>query len=554
MKSPRVLVCGYYGFGNSGDEAILSVLIRDLNDVFDKPEISVVAGNVESIAADHHTDAILWTDIGRLREAAEASDLMVLGGGGLFQDQQGFESATILTPAHGGMSYWAGFALLSHLVDKPLAIYGTGVGPLSTEEGKRLTAMSFRAASAASVRDQESSRLLEGLGIHDVPVTADPVFRITADRRVGLEILANEHIPQGETLIAVGIRAWADDGFVTGLADQLDRVIASHDAHVVFVPFQTSPHRAENDPAAALRVLTAMKQRSRAAILRGTYTPEDKMAVQSAADVVIGMRLHSVIMAAAAGVPVVALAYDPKVGNAMKALGIGEMTLDLSDVGSLAERAGWALSDPGYATPIRDRVTALVARAGLNAGVLSDAFERYRADEDPVAREAGLLALRHVEIGALLQDQEALTRRVTNLEADRERLQAQWDHLVGSKSMQVVNSWWTIRNRFKRGPNETTDDSEYRRRYERELDDILDTHRDAAGIVIYPPTIGWAAQLFQRPQQMARAFARMGYLTFFGVDWGGPEEVRGFRYADDRLCLAGLPATSCRSSNESPIP
>ena len=149
MKSPRVLVCGYYGFGNSGDEAILSVLIRDLNEVFDKPTITVVAGNVESIAADHHVDAIHWTDIGGLRERAQASDLMVLGGGGLFQDQQEFESSAILTPAHGGMSYWAGFALLSHLVDKPLAIYGAGVGPLSTEEGKRLTAVSFTAASAA---------------------------------------------------------------------------------------------------------------------------------------------------------------------------------------------------------------------------------------------------------------------------------------------------------------------------------------------------------------------------------------------------------------------
>jgi polysaccharide pyruvyl transferase CsaB len=541
MRSPTVLICGYYGFGNSGDEAILSVLISDLNEVFNAPEITVVSGNVESIAADHHVDAIHWTDIGDLREKAEASDLMVLGGGGLFQDQQEFESSAILTPAHGGMSYWAGFALLSHLVDKPLAIYGAGVGPLTTDEGKKLTAMAFRAASASSVRDQESSRLLDGLGIHDVPVTADPVFRMTANRQVGLEILGNENIPEGETLVAVGIRSWGDDDFVTGLAEQLDQAITSHDARIVFVPFQTSPHRAENDPAAALRVVTAMKQRSRASILRGTYTPEDKMAVQAAADVVIGMRLHSVIMAAAAGVPVVALAYDPKVVNTMKALGVGEMTLDLADVEALAEKVGWALTDPGYAAPMRDRIGALVSRAGLNAGVLSDALERHRTNDDPVAREAGLLAVRHLEIGALLQDQDVLTRRVAKLEADRERIQAQWDHLVGSRSMRVVNSWWTIRNRMKRGSGEAVDDSSYRRQLEKDLDRILDTHKEAAGIVVYPPTIGWAAQLFQRPQQMARAFARMGYLTFFGVQWGGDEEVRGFRYEDDRLCLAGLP-------------
>jgi teichuronic acid biosynthesis glycosyltransferase TuaH len=537
--NPRVLLCGYYGFGNSGDEAILSVLISDLNEVLHNPDITVVAGNVESIAADHRVDAIHWTDIGRLREEAQASDLMVLGGGGLFQDQQQFDPETILTPAHGGITYWAGFALLSHLVQKPLAIYGTGVGPLSTEKGRSLTAMSFKAATATSVRDQESSRLLDELGIKNVAVTADPVFRMTADRRVGLEILNNEQIPEGQALIAVGIRSWADDRFVPGLAGELDTLIEAHDARVVFVPFQTSPHRAENDPAAALRVLTAMRQRSRAAILRGTYTPEDKMAVQSAADVVIGMRLHSVIMAAAAGVPVVALAYDPKVLNTMKALGADGMTLELNEVGALARKVGEALTDSRYRSTIH--AVGLVDRAGLNARVLTDALEQHQPDDDPVDRETGLLALRHLEIGALLQDQEVLTGKVRALEADRDRLQAQWDHLTGSRSMRVVNSWWTIRNRLKRGPGEADTDSEFRRRYEIELDEILDTHKDAAGIVIYPPTIGWAAQLFQRPQQMARAFARMGYLTFFGVDWGGPEEVRGFRYADDRLCLAGLP-------------
>src|SRR5688572_21181039 len=176
-QSPTVLICGYFGFGNAGDEAILSVLLADLNEVFDQPNLTVLAGSIESIAADHHVDAIRWNDIGRIRQQAEASDLMVLGGGGLFHDQQTFDPAAILTPAHGGMSYWAGFALLSHLVDTPLAIYGAGVGPLSTEEGKRLTAVCFQAASAASVRNRDSARLLEELGIGDVVVTADPVFR-----------------------------------------------------------------------------------------------------------------------------------------------------------------------------------------------------------------------------------------------------------------------------------------------------------------------------------------------------------------------------------------
>ena len=546
IQSPTVLVCGYFGFGNSGDEAILSVLLADLNEVFDKPNITVLAGSIESVAADHHVDAIHWTDIGRIREQAEASDLMVLGGGGLFHDQQPFDPAAILTPAHGGMSYWAGFALLSHVADKPLAIYGAGVGPLLTEDGKRLTEACFRAASAASVRNRASAELLGELGIRDVAVTADPVFRMTAKREVGLEILANEHIPEAESRIVVAIRSWGDDGFVSGLAEQLDRLVASHDAFVVFLPFQMSPHRAENDPAVALRVLTAMKRRSRAAILRGTYTPEDKMAVQSASDLVIGMRLHSVIMAAVAGVPLVALAYDPKVANTMDAFGARELTLDLADVGSLSEKAELALAGTGFRPEMETRVAELASAAGRNARVLGDALARHRQQEDPLLREVGSLALRHLGMEARLQDLQALTSQLTNnvawLEADREKLQSRWEHLVGTRSIQMVNTWWTFRNRLRRAPPpRPVEKPDLRRHLMEQLEVVLNTHKDAAGIVVYPPTIGWATQLFQRPQQMARAFARMGYLTFFGVQWDGEEQVRGFSYAEDRLCLAGIP-------------
>jgi polysaccharide pyruvyl transferase WcaK-like protein len=54
------------------------------------------------------------------------------------------------------------------------------------------------------------------------------------------------------------------------------------------------------------------------------YTPENApelIGVLSKAAFVIGMRLHSIIFASSAEVPVVGLAYDPKVSSMMKALG-----------------------------------------------------------------------------------------------------------------------------------------------------------------------------------------------------------------------------------------
>lgn len=541
----RVLVCGYYGFGNAGDEAILSVLIRDLNERLDHPEITVVGGSVEAIAADHQVDAVSWQDLPGIRDAAVRSDLMVLGGGGLFQDQQSFDPSAVLTSAHGGMSYWAGFALLSHLVKRPLAIYGVGVGPLTTDDGKRLTTVSFQAASAAAVRDSESARLLEELRVHGVRVTADPVFMMTADRGVGLEILAQERISAATPRIAVAIRSWSDNEFVKQLTAQLDRLVSAHDAQILFVPLQASPHRSENDSAIALRVLSQMKQPTRAAILRGTYTPEDKMSVLATAEVVIGMRLHGVVMAAAAGVPVVAMVYDSKVANTMEALGAAEMALGLEHLSNLADKVEWAMSERSYRTTISQNAEALAALAALNGQVLTDALNDPQPPEDPLSEEASAFALRQfetrAEVDRLRTELDALTRRLHELDAAHLRLQADWEHLVGSRSMRLVNSWWSLRNSIRRTRQAEPPSSDTRKMLEKELSQVLDLHHEAAGIVVFPPTIGWSAHLFQRPQQMAMAFARTGYLTFYGVDWGGREEVRGFRFQGDRLCLMGVP-------------
>jgi glycosyltransferase involved in cell wall biosynthesis len=74
-----------------------------------------------------------------------------------------------------------------------------------------------------------------------------------------------------------------------------------------------------------------------------------------------------------------------------------------------------------------------------------------------------------------------------------------------------------------------------------QLDHLLELHNDAPGLVVYPPSIGWGVTLFQRPQQMALAFARLGYVVLYGLGWGNPEGVRGLREYEPRLYLTSMP-------------
>ena len=71
-----------------------------------------------------------------------------------------------------------------------------------------------------------------------------------------------------------------------------------------------------------------------------------------------------------------------------------------------------------------------------------------------------------------------------------------------------------------------------------ELNNILEEHKDKIkGIVIYPPTVDWNIPLFQRPQQLALQFSKMGYLFFFSTGSNKLDHVEGFQKIEDRCYI-----------------
>ncbi|HSL26875.1 MAG TPA: polysaccharide pyruvyl transferase family protein [Acidimicrobiia bacterium] len=568
MASPvRVLICGYYGFGNTGDEAILSVLLEDLSGTHPGAGVTVLAGSPADVYADHQVEAIQWQDTAATIAAARAADLMVLGGGGLFQDHHPFDPAQMWTPHHGDIGYWSGFALLARATDTPLAIYGVGVGPLNTADGRRYTALAFEIAEAASVRDATSARLVADLGVdaRDIKVTADPAFRLNpASPDVALEMLGVSGIT-GDSLIGVCLRPWGDGSWISAVTQAVDELVERWDAQVVFVPFQESPWPHENDSQVALDVLGAMRHPERAAILRGGYTAAERAAVLGQCRLVLAMRLHSAIFGAAAGVPVMALAYDPKVDQVMQELGVEEAVADLkgADPGWLSQMALALDARSAELGPrLQGAARQLRERAAGNRGILQRALTGPGLSAGP-RLPAGRGADREIVRIALNRAGEAaeidqVRSRAAALEAEREavassrdRLADEYQRLVGSRALRLVNSYWRMRNSLRaigrRGRAPAIEATEFqtlsdlRAKFTAQLDEILRAHPQVPGVVIYPHTIGWSVSLFQRPQQMALAFARQGYLTLYNVEWMGKDEIHGFSKVADRLYVFAIP-------------
>lgn len=391
----RVLVVGYFGFGNLGDDAILDATLAGLRRACSPPpEVVLVAGEPASAAARFGVSAVHWQDVDAIAETVRSVDLVVIGGGGLFQDWWGVDPDLLLDPRHWGMALYAGPAILAAAMGRPVALHALGVGPLGSEPARRLAKAASDAAVSVVVRDEGSRALLEACGVEPgrIAVAADPAFALNAqpgtDAGEWREALGGHRGP----LVAAALRPWtvAENGpdWEGEVARGLDLVIERHGAAVVLVPLQPVHHewppgyRSDTDVDVAGRVREAMRHHQRAVIAGTPGTAGEAAALLGACDAVLAMRLHAAVLAAIAGTPSAALAYDPKVASCCEALGLGGLAVDpgSATAAGIADAVGTILGDDGeLRRGLAERVAPL--RDAAERGI--DALARVVAEPPP---------------------------------------------------------------------------------------------------------------------------------------------------------------------------
>ena len=530
-KRPRVVVAGYYGFGNTGDEAILAALLADLRALAPALSAAVTAEDTASTSAAHGVDAVHWRDVPAIAAAVRDADLVLVGGGGLFQDSLAFDPDAILTSRHHGISFYGGIPLLAAAFGTPCAMYAVGVGPLTTPAGRSGTRAAFEQAGLITVRDAGSKEILVRLGIDAgrVAVTGDPAFALApaprerADERraaAGLDTAARPRI-------GVALRHWEigvdPSHWEEQVAHGLDTFLDEVKGVAAFVPFQARGEGLTDDVAVARRVQARMRNAARTAVLGAGASPAETLAAIAGCDVVLGMRLHSLVFAMSAGVAAVALAYDPKVRAAMAEAEDAGPTLDLASVDARA---------------LADALTDTWARRDEIGRRFAAAAARRRER----ARETARLALALAREGRRAPDPRAFERVRAALPAV-----AAAEPPPGRPLLDALH-----RARVALAPPGSARERAWRRIHAgvagpRTMGDAADpatalTLRMAKsrGTVIFPPTIGWNVDLVQRPHHLARAFARAGWTAIFDTT-NLPEGLQGFREAEPGVFLYAGP-------------
>ena len=315
-KGARVVISGYYGFGNCGDEAVLLAAIHCLKELKPDIEITVLSNNPAETSERYGVNAVQrWSPL-KVLSAILSCDMLISGGGSLLQDVTSSES----------LIYYSAVIQCAQFFGKRVFIYSQGIGPLLKKMTRYHVARVLSRCCEITVRDERSAALLTEIGVkRPVTVTSDPVMALSregfklADIDTMLATLGISAANSGEgdrarPLLLAIIRPWAEDSHIAPIANYLD-IQVSDGWDVLLVPAYY-----EQD----LDILTKIGQRmtQRHHILKETLTAHEFIALVASADCVLSMRLHGLICAMAMGVPMLALSYDPKVEAFMEQAGL----------------------------------------------------------------------------------------------------------------------------------------------------------------------------------------------------------------------------------------
>lgn len=389
---------GSAAWWNAGDEAIFSSMLSDLRSEIPDAQFFVLSANPPGTLQSYRVEEIPFNNIGLMVKAVKESDLLILGGGGLFYDYWGFNVDDLLTPDHVGQGVYVDFAILATLLNKPLMIYAVGVGPLNSETGQSYTKIIFEQAQQITVRDPASKELMASLGIpaEKIQTTADPVYgarQVSAN--AGQQYLQEKVGPSLQApILGVSLRAWnlndsPESDWGPSVAQALDHFIEQYGGTVLFIPFHKKVDQVD-DASESERVQHLMKHADRAFVAEESYSPDEKVSILRCCDLVLGMRLHSLIFAIRYGIPVVGLAYDPKVSQVLLALHREEYLLDLS---GLDEDVLYSALQSAYenradlSAYYRNQASLLEDLAHQNAKLAAELLRRERSTTAPLSEK-----------------------------------------------------------------------------------------------------------------------------------------------------------------------
>ncbi len=313
-----VVICGAYGKGNAGDDAILLTMIRQLRQQDPYVPICVMTRRTKDTARITGVSTIHIFDIFAAGKRMKRARLYISGGGSLIQNITSTRS----------LLYYLYSIRQAKKAGCHVMMYGCGIGPVEGERSRRLAARTIEeCVDVITLRDQGSLEELRAFGITkpQIHLTADPALLTEADTGAAERYMERSGLRAGGKYCLFVLRPWGD------FSERLEAVCAGADyvwEKYGMMPlfFSLEPNRDDGITQAAAALVKAPCK-----VLPPIREAKQLCGLIGKMGLVVSMRLHGLIFACGQQVRFAGISYDPKVTGFLRDMG-AETCLELSDV------------------------------------------------------------------------------------------------------------------------------------------------------------------------------------------------------------------------------
>ena len=327
----RVLLLGAYGQNNIGDETLLEVFLRKLENC----SIFVGSRKPEDTSKKYGVPSFrMYGDYRRLLRLLISSDVIIFGGGSLLKELNPYVTRRW---RYSVLFFVLASVILGKLLGKKVVFSAISVGRLKSTFSKILVKITLMFVDMITVRDEYSGLILQKLGYGHALVVADPTLLVRDFRKTTTSV---KNLNRSSRL-KVGICPvynFEDDSFlsyshlVKTLSRFADYVVEEYGAEVFLIPFQAG-YGFLDDLKLNKSILRHVKHKSRIFLVSDINSVEDMLSLFEKMDLVIGMRLHSIVFSFLERKPFLAIIYNIKVENFLKDVGLEKYSVKLSEFG-----------------------------------------------------------------------------------------------------------------------------------------------------------------------------------------------------------------------------
>ena len=286
----KVIISGYYGFDNFGDEAILQVIVENLKRI--GSDITVISHNPGKTALNLNVKTIFTYNLFGIINRINACDVLISGGGSLLQDVTSLRS----------LFYYLFIIFVGIMCCKRVIIFAQGIGPINNKLARTIAKNMLKRVSLVTVRDERSKNLLSKWGINSYLVD-DPVW--------GMNLKTS--VPRNK--VGIQLRDWKymNDDFFLNLVRKIAHDFA--DKEICIYSLQD-----RQDKDICMRFENYLHLENPQVKTHVFYDMSVNEIIESMRDLeyLVAIRYHAVMIGIKYGIKTLAINYDPKVETTAK--------------------------------------------------------------------------------------------------------------------------------------------------------------------------------------------------------------------------------------------